>query len=156
MDLVGDDPKMTFYMDQSENSRVHTRLNINYVPANHVTVASNDLQCKGRSFPRDKTDKIALAMTYNAERDIGETDENGDPFSNDLLTQIQLCPWYVEWLQERKYTKRKDVVKVWLGKFLVKVSGTRFLPFTFSQIGKCTNPTRSALLMFRCRCFQPS
>jgi hypothetical protein len=69
-------------------------------------------------------DKIALAITWNAKQEDG----------TDVPTQIQLCPWFVEWVKGREYKLQKDAMMTTIGKTLIKLSGK--LPFVFSQIGK--------------------
>jgi hypothetical protein len=91
--------------------------------ATYATVEHDDQLCKGKPFPRGLMDKVALAITWNPRLD------NGDYLS----TQTQLCPWFVEWIKERKYKLQKDAMMTTNGKTLIKLSGK--LPFSFSQIG---------------------
>jgi hypothetical protein len=69
-------------------------------------------------------EKIALAITWNSEL------EDGTYFP----TQTQLCPWFVEWVKERKYRLQKDAMMTTIGKTVINLVGK--LPFWFSQIGK--------------------
>jgi hypothetical protein len=73
-------------------------------------------------FPRDITDKVALAMTLNPWTEEGAR-----------ATQIQLCPWFVQWTKEHKYKLQKDAMMTTIGKTLIKLSGKT--PFSFAQIG---------------------
>jgi hypothetical protein len=73
-------------------------------------------------FPRGLGDKTALAMTLNLRRGIIR-----------LPTQIQLCPWFVQWTKDHKYKLQKDAMMTTIGKTLIKLAGRT--PFSFAQIG---------------------
>lgn len=85
-------------------------------------------------MPKDKTEKIALAITLNPWRDVatvGDDDDNGQS-----VTQIQLCPWFVNWIKQRKIKLFKDGIRAMIGKAVIKLSEKT--PFGFAQIGTLT------------------
>ncbi|KAH7071450.1 hypothetical protein BKA63DRAFT_73050 [Paraphoma chrysanthemicola] len=48
-------------------------------------------------------------------------------------TMIQLCPWFVSWIKERKYKLGKDAMNTLIGKSLITISESK-APFGFAQI----------------------
>jgi hypothetical protein len=89
-------------------------------------------------------DKVALAVTWNPELEDGTV----------VPTQIQLCPWFVEWVKERKYRLQKDAMMTTIGKTLIKLSGK--LPFSFSQIGTLGHTRDDQMLTDESRYIQPA
>lgn len=86
--------------------------------------------CWGRDLPKDKTEKIALAITLNPWRDDVSTEgDNGE-----RRTQIQLCPWFVDWVKSHKIRLFRDGIRAMIGKAIIKLSEKT--PFLFAQIGK--------------------
>jgi hypothetical protein len=81
--------------------------------------------CKGEW--NDVNAKIALAETANPVLD-------GD----DKPTQIQLCPWFVDWIKNKNIRLGNDVARSNIGRLFIKLSeSTRF---GFTQIGKHWSP----------------
>ncbi|KAF1918941.1 hypothetical protein BDU57DRAFT_592946 [Ampelomyces quisqualis] len=78
--------------------------------------------CKGKRFPRDIMEKVALAVTTNPTSATGFVQP----------TQIQLCPWFVQWVKDHKYKMVKDAMMTSIGKTLIKLAGRA--PFSFAQI----------------------
>jgi hypothetical protein len=77
--------------------------------------------------------RVALAITYNAERDTGVT-RNDEPILPDQPTQLQICPWFVDWVKERKIKLHKEAMKTTIGKTVINLSEKT--PFGFAQIGR--------------------
>ncbi|KAH7413563.1 hypothetical protein DE146DRAFT_247 [Phaeosphaeria sp. MPI-PUGE-AT-0046c] len=101
--------------------------------SNGVFVGIDDRICQGRPLPKDKTEKIALAITVNPWRDVeGST---GDDTEEQVATQIQLCPWFVDWIKQRKIKLHRHAIKTMIGKAVIKLSEKT--PFGFAQIGEC-------------------
>jgi hypothetical protein len=103
-----------------------------------VTVDYDDRLCKGRTFPHGITDKIALAVTWNAQRRV-RSNEEGIPLYVDDITQLQLCPWFVEWIRDRKYKLGKDLKRTIIGKTVIKLTESTSNKYGFAQIGTTQN-----------------
>jgi hypothetical protein len=72
-------------------------------------------------------EKIALAVTW--------TDDNPTvPEANRLPAEIQICPWFVQFIKGKDIATTEDITaKTWLGtKFIKKASQGKWL---FTQIG---------------------
>jgi hypothetical protein len=89
----------------------------------------NGTICKGRGV-KDIEEKLSLAMTVNPWL---KAEDNNDPRELRRPSQLQLCPWFVDWIGERKLKNQSQVMKVFFGKGLIKLAGK--LPFSFAQIG---------------------
>ena len=58
---------------------------------------------------------------------------NGMPFTITQPTQIQLCPWFVDWIKDKKYKLHNDARRSNIGRAIIKLSeSTRW---GFAQIG---------------------
>lgn len=98
-----------------------------------MTAANNYLNLDGklcRGIGLALTDKVALAVTVNPWEGIGE---GNDPDDIAHPTQIQLCPWFVDWITKRELKLQTHAMGVLFGKTMIKISGK--LPFAFAQIG---------------------
>lgn len=62
--------------------------------ATGVRVSYNDVGCKGIN----PMNRIALAITTNPKKRISPQIDDYEF----LPTQIQLCPWFVEWIKQRR------------------------------------------------------
>jgi hypothetical protein len=112
-----------FYEDTSTSQKKMLVSILTSRVATGVRVEYDELICRGKTFPRDLSDKVALAVTFNPWLDL-----DARP------TQIQLCPWFVQWTKDHKYKMQKDAMMTTIGKTLIKVSGKT--PFSLAQIGK--------------------
>lgn len=129
------DEKKKLYEDASKNPHMAIRLIANLRTANHVIVRLNETLCRGRPFPRDIGEKTALAITWNPIRDTKQKKENGDPILVNEMTQIQLCPWFVDWVKDRKIKLHKDAVTAIVGKAIIKATQSTSIRLGFAQIG---------------------
>lgn len=84
----------------------------------------NEQQCKGGLL-----DKTALAVTWNpkAADDVYENPVAEEP------TQIQLCPWFIDWLKNHEFKLARDVFKTNIGRLVINSAGSN--RFGFRQIG---------------------
>jgi hypothetical protein len=74
--------------------------------------------------------KLALAETWNPWR--ADRDDEG-PYEDPEPTQIQICPWFLAWLKDRKFKLLKDAMATTIGKTVLQISEKT--PFAFAQIG---------------------
>ncbi|KAF2468916.1 uncharacterized protein BDR25DRAFT_289905 [Lindgomyces ingoldianus] len=83
----------------------------------------NEQQCKGRR--RDMDDKVALAVTVNPvlTAEVFEQTESQWVYTEtEKPTQIQICPWFVDWIKNHDYKLHNDVARSNIGRTVVKVT----------------------------------
>ncbi|KAH3942841.1 hypothetical protein HBI56_053270 [Parastagonospora nodorum] len=68
---------------------------------------------KKQSCHEGLTDFPTLAVTYNPEWE-SEDIEDKPP------TQIQLCPWFVDWIKNKEYKLHNDVIRSNFGRYVIK------------------------------------
>lgn len=108
-------------------------INADQVIGDGVEVGYSEIHCRGRAFPRDKLEKIALAMTMNPQIKIQLSADENDIQLRDAPTQIQLCPWFVEWLQGEKFKDQRHAIAGTIGRKLINAAGKS--KYGFAQIG---------------------
>jgi hypothetical protein len=69
------------------------------------------------------SDRLALAITMNPR--VG---------SNEKPTQIQLCPWFVDWLGNKEFKLSRDVFRTNIGQKVIKKAEAAG-KYRFRQIG---------------------
>ncbi|KAH7079688.1 hypothetical protein FB567DRAFT_552087 [Paraphoma chrysanthemicola] len=79
-------------------------------------------------------DKVALAMTINPTRPTGVKNPAGDPLVVNDMTQITLCPWFVDWVKERKFKLSSDGLKQMVAKKVIQTSQKPNSRLGFAQI----------------------
>ncbi|KAF1836061.1 hypothetical protein BDW02DRAFT_596728 [Decorospora gaudefroyi] len=74
--------------------------------------------CRGGTF----IENIALAVTMNPE-DAHPAFKNNVQLESRRPTQIQLCPWFVDWVKSKKFKLVGDVQKrTKIGRFVIKLA----------------------------------
>jgi hypothetical protein len=121
------DEKMQTWVDDCKSRGCSVKSHADLAVANNYLHMDGKL-CRGKGL--DLEGKVTLAVTVNPWMGIGE---GNDPDDEQRPTQIQLCPWFVEWIGKRKFKTQKQAVKVLLAKGLIKLAGK--FPFAFAQIG---------------------
>jgi hypothetical protein len=74
-------------------------------------------------------------VTWNPVRVTKLLDEDGKPRLSNEMTQIQLCPWFVDWVKDRKIKLHKDAVKSIVGKAIIRATESSSNYLGFAQIG---------------------
>jgi hypothetical protein len=79
-------------------------------------------QCRGGTL----LDKVALAVTANP--DVADpVERNGVKLDLRRPTQIQLCPWFVDWIKQKKLKLAGDVQKrTNIGRIVIKLAQKNF------------------------------
>jgi hypothetical protein len=121
------DEKMQTWVDDCKSRGCSEESHADLAVANNYLHMNGKL-CRGKGL--DLEGKVTLAVTVNPWIGIGE---GNDPDDVRSPTQIQLCPWFVDWIGKRKFKTQKQAMKVLLAKGLIKLSGK--FPFAFAQIG---------------------
>ncbi|QRD07406.1 hypothetical protein JI435_132000 [Parastagonospora nodorum SN15] len=66
---------------------------------------------------------VALAVTYNAQWESEEWDEEQREVVynyEDRPTQIQICPWFIDWIKNKEYKLSNDVKRSNIGRYIIK------------------------------------
>lgn len=124
------DASKNIYQDQSKNEDHHDVFGIMMI-GNGIYLYHNKQQCKG-----GLADKVALAVTWNPE---SAESLSTVPFQIHP-TQIQICPWFIDWLKNREFKLARDVFRTNIGRVVIKnaVSGR----FGLRQIGESDESVR--------------
>lgn len=72
-------------------------------------------------------------MTLNPERKTGRYNAAGEPLVYEQSTQIQLCPWFVDWIKDHKFKLHNDAARSNIGRAVIKLAESK--KFGFAQIG---------------------
>ncbi|CAO2647427.1 Nn.00g083490.m01.CDS01 [Neocucurbitaria sp. VM-36] len=128
---VGDED-ITIYCNHDRYQLVDAKKKIYRDTSNDIVLHFNEQLCRGRRFPNDIGEKIALAVTINPERKTGLYNDNGEPLVTEESTQIQLCPWFVDWIKDRKFKLHNDVARSNIGRAVIKLAESN--KFGFAQI----------------------
>ncbi|KAF2653293.1 hypothetical protein K491DRAFT_662135 [Lophiostoma macrostomum CBS 122681] len=99
------------YVYKGERDRMFRK--IYYDTATNEDVVYSNLSCHGHSVD----EFVALAMTENPLWNPRGQDDSKNPVNgreNDKIekpTQIQLCPWFIDWIKNRKYKTADQLTK---------------------------------------------
>jgi len=96
-----------------------------------VLVGTNIGFCKG-----SLADRVALAVTDNPYKKK-KIVVNYKLMPWKFATQIQLCPWFLDWLMEKEYKMHRDVMRTNVGKYFIDGATKEKGRFGFRQIGTC-------------------
>lgn len=83
----------------------------------------NQPACKG-----SLADVVALASTYNPQT---------VPNSQNVVrpTQIQLCPWFIDWLKMKTFKQASDLSRTKIGKYFIDSADAKQRRWGFRPIG---------------------
>jgi hypothetical protein len=99
--------------------------------------ASNAISRSNMRSCRDPIGDLAtLAATLNVESDTSLHPLTGGPFGEVNLnapTQIQLCPWFIDWIKSKEFKTGDQVRRTKLGRGVVRLAEKNQWPFR--QIG---------------------
>lgn len=93
---------------------------------------------KERSCRGSFGDFVALAVTHNPTSETrvlnkGTGEWEGE--ERELPTQIQLCPWFVDWVKKKEFKTSSDVVKrTKIGRKVIQLAESN--KGVYRQIGK--------------------
>lgn len=122
--FVSVDANKNIYRDESKEEDDHAVLGL-MILGNGIYLKHDKQQCKGGSL----ADKVALAVTWNPE---SAESLRSIPFQNHP-TQIQICPWFLDWLKNREFKLARDVFRTNIGRLVIK--GASSNRFGLRQIG---------------------
>jgi hypothetical protein len=77
-------------------------------------------------------DNIALAITLNPEEPV-RIQPGGGIGKDRKRTQIQLCPWFLDWLKTKEFKFFRDLKRTNIGLNVIKLAESS--KFTLRQIG---------------------
>jgi hypothetical protein len=81
-------------------------------------------------------DIITLAATYNTQFETGTV--NGDGTKewtyDDVPTQIQICPWFIDWIKSKEFKTGNDAMRSNIGRAIIKTVESK--NFGLRQIGQ--------------------
>jgi hypothetical protein len=81
-------------------------------------------------------DVVTLAVTYNTQIETGT--ENGDGTIewtyDDVATQIQICPWFIDWIKSKEFKTGNDAMRSNIGRAVIKTVESK--SFGLRQIGQ--------------------
>jgi hypothetical protein len=97
---------------------------------NGVLYKYNEQACHGTIG-----DRLALAVTMNPEVELPPLPEGfqGKMPQKQKPTQIQLCPWFVDWLGNKEFKLSRDVFRTNIGQKVIKKAEAG--KYGFRQIG---------------------
>ncbi|KAH7413560.1 hypothetical protein DE146DRAFT_203 [Phaeosphaeria sp. MPI-PUGE-AT-0046c] len=92
--------------------KVQGRINVYRDKTSGILYSYSQQSCKGAS------DWVALAVTSNPmDKNIdGMVEENRKP------TQLQLCPWFIDWIKNKEYKFHRDVRRTNIGQHVIKAA----------------------------------
>jgi hypothetical protein len=95
------------------------------VAADGILYKYNEQSCKG-----SLSNFVALAVTTNPfiTKPPDTIMETRKP------TQLQLCPWFVDWLKNKEFKLHRDVLRTNVGQHFLKAAESD--KYGFRQIGK--------------------
>ena len=95
-----------------------------------------------RSCHEGRKDFTTLAATHNGVAGDPELDEASKQDivhdKNDRHTQIQLCPWFVDWIKSKEYKTGNDAMRSNIGRAAIKFIEKNNWGFGLRQIGTST------------------
>ncbi|KAJ4377483.1 hypothetical protein N0V83_000308 [Neocucurbitaria cava] len=119
----------TIYCNHDRFQLIDAKKKIYRDTTNNVVLHFNDQSCRGRIL--DFGEKIALAVTVNPVRQ-SDTIKNGEVMVVNQPTQIQLCPWFVDWVKDHKLKLHNDAARSNIGRVVIKLAESS--KFGFAQI----------------------
>jgi hypothetical protein len=118
------DASKKIYQDQSRDED-HCTVLVLMATGNGIYIRHDAQQCKGGGL----MDKVALAVSWNPH---SAESYYGVP-AQDHPTQIQICPWFIDWLKNREFKLARDVFRTNIGRLVIK--GAVSDRFGLRQIG---------------------
>jgi hypothetical protein len=94
-----------------------------------VVTSYDQRPCKGSI-----ADRVALAVAVNPKKDKVWVDNKLQPHK--FATQIQLCPWFLDWLKDKKFKLHRDVKRTNIGRLFLEGAEKKDGRFGFRQIGE--------------------
>jgi hypothetical protein len=78
------------------------------------------------------SDIVTLAVTFNSQMETETVD--GEYTYNDVHTQIQICPWVVDWIKSKEFKTGNDAMRSNIGRAIIKTVESK--NFGLRQIGQ--------------------